>query len=146
MIKKTAEQKQKQGTLKKSREKAILTYDPLIKVPSPTFKLTTIGRSYFTRFCQILISNKTLTVADIPLITRTARWYEIYKQSDKDVAEHGAVQITSTGYTQKSGYLTVMTDAEDRIVKSENLYGMNLSARTKINLPKTEKKNPFDEI
>ena len=146
MRKKTPEVKRLQGTLKISREKSELTYEPLTSVPAPSFNLTKPGQIYFDQFCEILISNKTLTVADVPIITRCARWFEIYKEADDLVMVHGASQVTTTGYTQKSGYFTVMADADDRVTKIEALYGMNLTARTKIGLPKQKKENPFDEI
>lgn len=146
MIKLTTEEKKKRGTLAKSRERDILSFDPLSAVPEPAFTLDEIGIQYFTRFCNILLSNKTLTIADIPIITRAAKWFVIFTIAEHEVTKVGSWQKTKTGYTQKTGAFTVMADADDRVMKIEALYGMNLTARTKINLPKTEKKNPFDEI
>ena len=147
MQKKPSSVKKIQGTLKISREKSELTYDPLTSIPAPAFKLSDEGLKYFERFCEILISNKTLTIADVPVISRAARWFEIYTEADINVRLHGASQVTSTGYTQKSGYFTVMADADDRVTKIEALYGMNLTARTKINIPKPDKgNNPIDDI
>jgi P27 family predicted phage terminase small subunit len=140
------EEKVKQGTIKKSRIKQELNYDPLGSIPAPAFKLNKDGVEFYERFCSILISNRTLTVADIPGITRAARWFEMYKDADKHILKEGPVQTTSTGYTQQTGWFTVMEKTEDRILKFEALYGMNLTARTKINLPKPEKKNDFDGI
>jgi len=142
----TNKEKLQRGTLKKSRVKSCLSYEPLKKVPRPAFGLSHIGMDYFSKFCKILISIESLTMADVPGITRAARWYEIYKEAENDIIVHGSVQVTSTGYTQQTGYFSVMEKAEDRILKFEALYGMNLTARTKINLPKPEKKNPFDDI
>ena len=146
MNKKTTEQKKIQGTLKKSREKSELNYEPLTSIPAPSFDLNVDGQTYFDQFCGILISNSTLTAADVPGITRAARWFELYKEADANVLARGSVQVTSTGYTQQTGYFTVMEKSEDRLIKFEALYGMNLTARTKINIPKPKEKNPFDDV
>lgn len=144
--KKPIEQKQREGTARKDRIKLTLNYDPLIIVPKPAFKLNGDGLDYFNDFCNILISKKILTIADVPIITRAARYYEIYKAADEGVQKEGAVQITATGYTAKNGYFVTFTDCEKRITEIESLYGMNFTARSKINLPKEEKKNPFDDL
>lgn len=146
MRKLSTSEKVSRGTLKKSREKANPTYDPLDHVPQPSFELNKDGREYFRQFCRILLSKNMLTSADIPGITRAARWYELYKQADESVSEKGAVQVTATGYTQQTGYFTVMEKSEDRLIKFEALYGMNLTSRMKINLPKPEKKNEFSDV
>lgn len=138
--------KKQQGTLKKSRIKSNPTYAPIDQVPDPAFKLSPAGQEYFRQFCSILLSNKTLTLAYVPIITRAARWYEIYVEADKGVQKDGAVQVTSTGYTQKSGYMTAMADADDRITKIEEKFGLNLAANLKMDIPKQEKENPFDNV
>ena len=142
----TIEEKKIKKTARKDREIYSLSYDPISEVPEPAFDLNADGQKYFGRFCQILLSNKTLTIADIPIITRAAMYYEIFSDARDSVRINGATQITKTGYTAKNGYFVTMTDAEKRVTEIEALYGMNLTARTKINLPKPEKKNAFDEI
>ena len=138
--------KEKAGTLQKCRVKNNPTYEPLTEIPAPSFDLNDFGMDYFAQFCNILLSNKTLTMADIPGITRNARMFELYKEADDGVRKDGAVQVTKTGYTAKTGYFVTMTDAMDRIEKFEALYGMNLASRLKMNLPKPAKKNAFEEI
>lgn len=138
-------EKEKRGTLRKSRIKETLSYLPLTKVPTPAFTLNKYGLDYFKRFCSILLSNKSLTIADIPIITRASKYYEIFIEADNGVKKYGAVQTTKTGYTAKNGYFVTMTDAEKRLTEIEALYGMNLTARIKINIPKEEKKNRAEE-
>lgn len=139
-------EKIKRGTNQRCRMTNELSYAPLTEVPAPSFALNAHGKTYFRNFCMILLSNQTLTAADIPGITRAARWFELYCEADEVVREKGPVQVTSTGYTQQTGYYTVMEKAEDRIIKFEGLYGMNLTSRTKINVPPAKKKNEFEEI
>jgi len=141
----TQEQKFQRGTLQKCRIKDSLTYEPLNELPAPAFELNEKGRDYFNRFCTILLSNKTLTIADIPIITRASKYYEIFIEANEGVKEYGAVQTTKTGYTAKNGYFVTMTDAEKRITEIEALYGMNLTARIRINIPKAEKTTPADK-
>jgi P27 family predicted phage terminase small subunit len=145
-IRASIEEKKKKGTIRKDRIATLLSYDPLVKIPKPAFTLNKDGRKYFNRFCQILLSNKTLTIADVPIITRAARYFEIFSEANENVLEKGAVQKTKTGYTAKNGYFVTMTDAEKRVTDIEALYGMNLSARMKINIPKPEKENPFKNV
>ncbi|MCX6252779.1 MAG: P27 family phage terminase small subunit [Bacteroidetes bacterium] len=146
MKKTTNNEKLIKGTLQKCRVKENLSYDPLNEIPKPEFDLNADGKEYFESFCSILLSNRTLTDADIPIITRAARYYELYKEADKGIKVNGAVQITQSGYSAKTGHFVAMLDAEKRITEIEALYGMNLTARGKINIPKTEKKNAFDLI
>ena len=146
MNQKSAKTKQLQGTVQKCRVKTPPSYEPLTSVPDPAFELNDDGMEYFTRFCQILLSNRTMTVAYVPIITRAARFYEIYKRADRKCQETGEVQVTASGYTAKTGHFVVMTDADDRITKIEAMFGMNLAALLKMDLPKTEKKNPLDNL
>ena len=135
-----------QGTLRKERVKITPNYDILDSVPAPSFQLNEHGQSYFVNFCELLISNKTMTAAFIPIITRAARYYEIYQYANEKVKEQGAVQETNTGYTAKNGYFVTMTDAEDRINKIEALFGMNLYNLQKLNIPEPPKKDDLAEL
>jgi P27 family predicted phage terminase small subunit len=142
----TTKSKQIKGTLQKCRIKNKPAYEILTEVPMPGFKLDPNGLDYFVRFCQMLIDNKLMTAAYVPMITRAARWYEIYKEADGLVKEHGASQVTSTGYTQKSGYLTVMTDADDRVTKIEEKFGMSLITYMKLDIPKQDDDDELSEL
>jgi len=134
------------GTLQKCRAKEPLTYDSIDYVPDPAFPLGDVAHEYFRQFCNVLISNSTMTLAYVPIITRAARWFQVYMEADAEMMKHGAVQVTASGYTQKSGYMTTAADAEDRVTKIEEKFGMNLAANLKMDLPKNNKKNPFDSI
>ena len=127
------------GTLQKCRLKNNPTYAPIDFIPDPLRALNGNGMIYFKNFCQLLISNKTMTMAYVPIITRASRYYEIYCRMDDAVDKEGEIQIAEkTGWTQKSGYLTVLTDVEDRITKIEEKFGMNLHSNLKMDLPKGE--------
>lgn len=146
MQKTTTEQKKLRGTAQRCRVAHEMTYEPIDSVPAPSFELTDTGMEYYNQFCEILMSRSALTMADIPIITRASRWYEIYKEADAEVRLNGATHVTQTGYTAQSGYYTVMEKTDDRIMKIETLYGMNLLSRQKINFKPTKTKNPIDEL
>lgn len=102
---------------------------------------------YFNLCAEVMISNNTLTSADIPSLTRASKMYGVYQQAMKDIEVHGCYQVTQSGYTAKNGYFQVLTDAEKMLSSFEKCQGLNLVSRSK--LPPIEppkKKNPFDGI
>jgi P27 family predicted phage terminase small subunit len=144
---KTTDQKRIQGTLKKERIKKADAYMLLDEIPPPSFPLNKDGMSYFTDFCRILLDNKYLTEAYIPIITRSAYWHQIYMRSIREIEKKDIIQIASkSGWEQKSGWFTVMMDAEDRMAKIEEKFGMNLYSNMKLGLPKPKAKNPLDDL
>lgn len=143
---KSNEQKKVQGTLQKCRIKNPPTYQPLTTIPDPAFKVDPNGLQYFWDFCQVLLDNKLLNASYVPIITRAAYWFSIYHQAVSRVTKEGLTQTAKTGWEQKSAWFTVMSDAEDRITKIEEKFGMTLVSNLKLNIPKPEKENPFDDL
>jgi P27 family predicted phage terminase small subunit len=146
MIEQSTKTKQLKGTLQKCRIKNRPAYEILTDVPLPGFKLNENGLDYFVRFCQMLIDNKLMTQAYVPMITRAARYYELYKEADELVTAHGATQVTSTGYTQQSGYFSVMEKADDRLTKIEEKFGMSLITYMKLDIPKQDDDDELAEL
>ena len=144
---KTIQEKQKQGTYRKSRESVPLTFQPLTEIPNPFFELSDVELKYFNLCCQVLISNNTLTIADTMGISRAARTYGIYLKALQDIEKFGSQQTTSTGYTTKSGAWVVAADCEKILTGFEKSQGLNLVSRSKLPpAPKAECWSEFDEI
>lgn len=138
--------KEMKGTLRKCRIKNPPAYEKLTNIPDPSFKLNNEGLDYFTKFCQMLIDNKLMTAAYIPIITRASKYYETYKYAVGKVEGGALTQVAESGWEQKGVWWTVMTDAEDRITKIEEKFGMTLMTLQKIDLPKQDDKNPLLEL
>lgn len=146
MQKTTIEEKTKRGTLRPDRVRK-MSFPPLREVPNPTFELSPVELKYFRDCCASMIEDGTLAEAFLPAITRASRMYGIYEESCRDVEKYGMVQKTSTGYTQKSGYFTVMTDAFQILLNFEKSMGLNLVTKSRLpDMRKPEEPNPFDTI
>lgn len=144
---KTKFQKQLAGTLRPDRDRTPLTCEPLNEVPQPFAPLSDTGKRYFQAVCEVLLSNGTLTAADLPAITRAAEIYEFYVDAKKAVRELGAWTTTQSGYTSKSAPWQVMTDAEKALASFERSFGLTLAARAKLPpAPVKEGPNPFDQF
>ena len=147
MRKTSLAEKKSKGTLQKCRIKHPPAYENLISIPDPAFELDINGKMYFDKFCQMLIDNKLLTAAYVPIISRAARYFEIYKDADDKVQSNGIVQIAEkSGWEQKSAYFTIMTDAEDRITKIEEKFGMTLLSMQKLDIKKPDKNADDDDF
>lgn len=143
---KTTSEKAKQGTLRKSREREALNYEPLEVIPEPLKKLDDTAMVYFNFICEILLSNKTLTNADVPAVSNAAKYYSIFDKASDMVETEGYCQTTQSGYTAKNAHFQVMNDARKAIMDFENLYGFNLASRGRINIPKTKEKGKLDKL
>jgi len=147
MKKLTEKEKKIRGTFEASKIRTPLTFEPLTKIPEPMMKLGPIEMEYFQHCAEIMISNHTLTSADVPGLSRAANIYRIYRQAIEDINVHGCYQVTQSGYTAKNGYFQVLTDAEKHLTSFERSQGLNLVSRSKLPPPPpAPEKNPFDEI
>jgi len=147
MKKLTKQEKINRGTYDPSKERQTLTFAPLKRMPNPTMDLNEIELQYFHNVCRAMLSNKTLTGADVPCITRACKMYSLYCRSLEDVNKFGAYQTTATGYTAKSGYFQVLIDTEKALQAFERSMGLNILSRSKLPTPAPEiRKNAFDKL
>ena len=123
-----------------------LNYNPIRSIPEPLEDLKPNARYYYNYICQVLISNKSLTAADVPAITQAAILYGIFSDASAMITKEGYFQMTQSGYTAKNAHMQVMNDAYKSIKFFENLYGFNLASRGKINVSHTKEDDPFDNI
>jgi P27 family predicted phage terminase small subunit len=143
---KTKQQKIITGTFRKDRVKVGLTFAPLKEIPEPFEPLKEHGAKYFRAVCECLISNKTLTAADIPAVSRAAQQYAMYCCAVDGIRKHGAFQETKSGYTAKNAYFQILQDCEKVLQGFERAYGLTLSSRLKFDLPDPITANLFDEF
>jgi len=140
---KTNNQKMMQGTLKKSRIKNTINFTPLAFIPKPLEELDKVGRQYYDYVCELLLSNKTLTSADIGALTMAAKIYSVFSLAAENVKIHGYFQKTPRGYTSKNAHFQTMMDSNKALKEFESLYGLNLSSRLKLDLGKGCKKEKY---
>ncbi|MFZ4521474.1 MAG: P27 family phage terminase small subunit [Bacteroidales bacterium] len=135
------------GTFDPSKIRPVLTSNPLLAIPDPMTKLSSVEMEYYRLCAEIMISNHTLTSADIPGLTRAAAMFAIFEQAKQDIAIHGCYQTTQSGYTAKNGYFQVLCDAEKMLTSFERGQGLNLVSRSKLPPPPDPKiPNSFDDI
>ena len=134
------------GTLQRVRITDKLSYDSLNDVPDPLEELDKKSSRYYYYICEVLLSSGLLTSADIPAITQAAILYGIFSDAYTELKEKGYYYETTSGYTGKNAHLQAMNDSYKNVKQFENLYGFNVSARGKINIPQKKEINPLDEI
>ena len=86
---------------------------------------------------------------DHHLIEQLQDTYNVYQHAKNKVYEDGPVQVTKTGYTQKSGMYSVMQDAQKDIITIQTKLGVYAIFGDKlkyIQKTSTKGKNPLDEI
>ena len=140
---KTNEQKIMQGTLRKSRIKRTLNFTPLNFIPKPLEELDKAGMQYYKYVCELLLSNKTLTSADIGAVTMAGKFYSVFSLAAENVKIHGYYQKTQSGYTSKNAHFQTMMDSNKALKEFESLYGLNLSSRLKLDLGKAGKNDKY---
>jgi P27 family predicted phage terminase small subunit len=143
---KTRQQKQASGTLEKRRDKTELSFDPLTELPEPMDQLSETGIEFYNRIGKILLSNGILTDADIVPLTEASGWWEIRCKMKGDINKNGCIQETQSGYTQKTASVQVLFDATRILDAFYKAYGLSFASRSKLNMPKKEKKNALLEI
>ena len=142
---KTNYQKRLAGTLQPCREKKLLDFEAFFEVTEPLSKLDKPGREFFEYVCSLLISNKQLTTADLPAITRAAGIWEIFIQAQLACQKNGYYQETKSGYTAKNAHWQVLTDAEKLLTGFEKSFGLTILSRSKIDLQPIPRHNPNDK-
>ncbi len=142
---KTNYQKKLSGTIQPCREKNPIDFEPVLEVPEPLSKLDKPGKEFFEYVCSLLISNKQLTTADLPAITRAAGIWEIFMQAKSACQEHGYYQETKSGYTAKNAHWQVLTDAEKILTGFEKSFGLTVLSRSKIDITPIKAYDPDDD-
>lgn len=137
-------QKQMAGTLQPCREKNLIDFEPVFEIPEPLSKLDQPGQEFFEYVCSLLISNKQLTTADLPAITRAAGIWEIFIQAKAACSKHGYYQETKTGYQAKNVHWQVLTDAEKILTGFEKSFGLTVLSRSKIDITPIKAYDPDD--
>lgn len=144
---KTRHQKMISGTYRPDREPSGMTFEPLQSVPAPFENLSQTSQRYYQNVCSCLLSNQTLTAADIPIVTRAAQIFGQWCDAMGDIEKNGTIQRTQSGYTAKTAAFTIAIDCDKQLTSFEKSYGLNLSARQKMDIPiQKDEVNPIDEL
>ena len=146
MERKTIKEKVISGTVQKCRIKKQLNFEPLREIPAPMDKLGPVGLEFYGYVCEILMNNNMLTTGDIIPITDAAFWWELSCMSKQEIRTNGYFQISPNGFTSKTAAFQVLTDASKALSAFYKSYGLNFAVRSKLDMPKPEKKNEFDDI
>jgi len=131
----TNKEKQRRGTLQKSRVKNPMTFELIDNIPDPLEELDVSGQRYFNYVCGLLISDNKLTGADIGAITTAAKVYSVFIEACQNVNKHGYYQLTKSGYSAKNAHFITLMDCNKALRDFEGCYGLNLASRSKLNFP-----------
>lgn len=146
MKKLTIAEKKRRGTFDRSKIRTPLTFKPLTEIPEPMTELDPGERGYFDLCAEVMISNGTLTSADVPGMERAAKMWGIYQKALGEVKKLGCYQTTKNGYTAKNGPFQVLCEAEKLLTSWERSQGLTIVSRSKLPPPTPpQKPNPFDE-
>lgn len=144
--KKTKAEKEMAGTLRPCREvDNPLTFAPINSVSTPDY-LDGYAVEFFEYYTKILAVVGILTPADIGEIEQAAISYDALRDAYDYIKEHGAVQTTESGYTQKNAHWQVLMDARKVLSEFYGKYGLNVISRERITMKPPEEPDDFDKI
>ena len=144
---KTKEEKEASGTLQKCREvDHPLTFNALVRVPSPPEYLEGYAVEFFTYYAGVLLSVKMLTASDMLELEGASIAYGEMRNAYDEIKRSGSIQTTSTGYKQKSAAWTVFSDARKILGEFSNKYGLNVVSRQRIDIKPPEEPDDLDKI
>jgi hypothetical protein len=87
MKKLTIAEKRIRGTLDQSKIKKPMTFEPLDEIPAPMTRLGAVEMRYYNLVAEILVNSKTLTMAEVPGMTRAAEFYGIFQKAKKEIVK-----------------------------------------------------------
>jgi len=119
-----------------------------MKIPQAQNYLDSKGKEYYQRICEHLDSADYLQDVDSLGLSMMAQCLRDFYEAAEEVNANGSWQITANGYSQKSGYFTVMSDCYNTFYKLSSLFGMTPKAREALTRFKDvkQKEDKFDQI
>lgn len=124
-------EKERRGTLIKSRIPK-MNIESMKEVPDPIQELNDLDKEFYYTVCSIFIEWRVLSAAFLNDIERAAVWNGLFWRAKTEVEKNGGVQVTKTGYSQKSGYASMMAEAEKHLQHFKSKYGLNASDMEKV--------------
>jgi P27 family predicted phage terminase small subunit len=143
---KTNLEKQMKGTLQKCRVKSGISFEPLCAIPPVPVNLQEDAVGFFKHCCEVLMSNDLLTAADVFEIEQAAFVYGEMRKAQRKVNEEGAVQVCSSGYTQKNANWQIIKDSFTMLSGFYNKYGFNVVSRENIEMPQHPGDDDLSEL
>ena len=110
------EDKKHRGTHSTSRDLMPLSQNSDIPDPPDYIADIPLCVSLYNAICTYLKQYETFGDIDYAIVASASWWAYLYYENVEAVKEHGAVQVTKTGYQQTSGYFTVMKEASSKML------------------------------
>jgi phage terminase small subunit len=146
--KRTDEEKEFEGTLKKSRVTVSKT-EPLKRMVKPSFELTEEGTRIFKETIKMLMTTDAVTALDVFSVTMFAYWIAIFIKTDKE-AKGTFVQTFKNGTSNITGTFSVIKEAHTNIQYYLRVLGLTIKDRGTIMAfaepEKEDEDNPLDAI
>jgi phage terminase small subunit len=146
--KRTNEDKEFEGTLKKSRVTTSKT-EPLKRMVKPAFELTEEGNRIFKETIKMLMTTEAVTALDVFSVTMFAYWMAIFIKTDKE-AKGTFVQVFKNGTSNITGTFSVIKEAHANIQYYLKVLGLTIKDRGTIMAfaepDKDDDDNPLDAI
>lgn len=149
---KTTEQKEMQGTLRKSRElENPMQPDKLEGVPVPPVDLDEVGQTTWLATATQLHALGILSGLDLAMLKEYCYQISIMERAKVELKSGLVITITNKGggsYEVKSPYIAIYNEALTHANRLAQQYGLTPSSRQKItaNPKQEEKKDPWSEL
>lgn len=137
-MKKTEQEKRISGTDRKDRQPGMTVVEILEKLPAPKkdYNLSPDAKRWYRLLGKVLLETKRLSNVDIPnlilLADNWAQWAWANKAINEKNAKkpgEGWVQTFKNNTTNITTEYKIKRDAEDAIIKTSKLFGMNFKDR-----------------
>jgi len=134
------------GTLQKCREVGnALEFRPISSVDVPDY-LEGYAVEFFEYYSRLMASVGLLTPADMLELEKASIAYSMMREAYDDLKENGSMQVTRSGYTQKTAAFTVYSDANKILSDFSNRYGLNVVSRERITMSEPDNEDDLDKL
>ena len=133
MRKKTAEEKKREGTYRKSRDvERVLPISPITGIPEPLNALTeSQERAYYYLF-DLLKESKLVVAVDVVILTQLAIAIDLAEQARQALEQAGTIQTYKTGARAVSPELSVWRQATEVIERLGAKFGLSPKDRNRL--------------
>lgn len=111
------------------------------RTPSVPAWLDEEAKKIWQRYARTMWELRLLTEIDVEAFAALCESMALYQTAVEKIREEGAVQRSTSGYTQKSGWMTVRDSALSDMRSLWKEFGMTPSARAGMNLAPEEEED-----
>jgi P27 family predicted phage terminase small subunit len=141
--------KELSGTVRKDRMREGIHFDEITTVPKPEVWMTAKAKKYFKNICELLISKKLLTSANVPLVLIMASEFATYEEATREIRRGGMVQTIETkngAYEQVTPWVAIRNQSMKNYKDVAALFGLDPLSQQKIGPAVRDTGDDFDKL